>query len=120
MIALSIFAIAVLGLAKALNTSIEVANILNKDQRIRVGMRSFLEEMRRKPLEQMATSMTDPVSEVTYASTVERVALTTTQGSTLNDLYDLRVVASYAVGGEMREETVSVYVHKPSQQQQRR
>ena len=120
MIALTIFAIAVLGLAKALNTSIEVANILNKDQRVRVGMRSFLEEVRRKPLEQMAMSMTDPVSEVTYASTVERVALTTTRGATLADLYDLKVVATYVVGADTRTETLSVYVHKPTQQQQRR
>jgi Tfp pilus assembly protein PilV len=120
MIALTIFAISVLGLARALNTSMEVANILNKDQRVRLGMRSFLEEVRRKPLEQMAASFTDAQSGVTYASAVERITLTTTQGSTLNDLYELKVVASYLVGMETRQETVSIYVHKPADQQQQR
>ncbi|MDZ4289208.1 MAG: hypothetical protein U0984_14680, partial [Prosthecobacter sp.] len=75
-IALSIFAIAVLGLAGALNTSIEVSNILNKDSRVRIGMRSFLEEVRRKPLSEMSASQTDVVSGVTYASSLEPVTLT--------------------------------------------
>lgn len=114
-IALSMFAIGVLGLARALNTSLDVANILNKDQRVRIGMRSFLEEMRRKPLSEMAGSITDVPSGVTYTSTIERVAITTTRGETLNDLYDLKVIATYTAGNEQREESVDVYVYKPAQ-----
>ncbi len=111
-IALSMFAIGVLGLARALNTSMEVANILNKDQRVRIGMRSFLEEVRRKPLSEMSASMTDEPTGVTYTSSIERVALTTTRGDVLSDLYDLKVVATYTVGSEQREESVDVYVYK--------
>lgn len=114
-IALSIFAIGVLGLARALNGSVEVANILNKDQRVRLGLRSFLEEVRRKPLNEMTLSTTDVASGVTYTSSIERVALTTTSGSTLNDLYNLKVVAAYSAGNEQREETVDVYVYKPAE-----
>lgn len=114
-IALSIFAIGVLGLARALNGSVEVANILNKDQRVRLGLRSFLEEVRRKPLSEMTLSTTDVASGVTYTSSIERVALTTTSGSTLNDLYNLKVVAAYSAGNEQREETVDVYVYKPAE-----
>jgi len=114
-IALTIFAIAVLGLARSLNTSMEVANILTMDQRVRIGMRSFLEEVRRKPLNEMSTTMTDAATGVTYTSSAERVALTTTQGSTLEDLYNLKVTASYLVGTEQREESVDVYVYKPAE-----
>ena len=114
-IALSIFAIGVLGLAKSLNASVEVANILNKDQRVRIGMRSFLEEVRRKPLNEMSASITDEATAVTYTSSIERVALTTTRGNTLEDLYNLKIVASYTVGNEQREESVDVYVYKPAE-----
>lgn len=114
-IALSMFAIGVLGLARALNTSMEVANILNKDQRVRIGMRSFLEEVRRKPLAEMSTTFTDAASGVTYTSTAERIVLNTTRGGTLSDMYNLKITAAYSVGDEQREETVSVYVYKPAQ-----
>lgn len=114
-IALTIFAIGVLGLARSLNASMEVANILNKDQRVRIGMRSFLEEIRRKPLNEMSVSVTDAVLDVTYTSTAEPVALTMTRGNTMQDLYNLKIIANYAVGSEQREESVSVYVYKPAE-----
>jgi len=114
-IALSMFAIGVLGLARALNTSMEVANILNKDQRVRIGMRSFLEEVRRKPLNEMSTTYTDVATGVTYTSSVERVALTTTRGSTLDDLYNLKIVATFVAGSDQQEESVDVYVYKPAE-----
>jgi type II secretory pathway pseudopilin PulG len=114
-IALSIFSIGVLGLARTLNASMEVANILNKEQRLRIGLRSFVEEIRRKPMAEMATTVTDPVLEVTYTSTLEPVNLIMTRGGTLSDMYNLKVIASYTVGAEVREETVDVYVYKPAQ-----
>ncbi|MDP1591011.1 MAG: hypothetical protein Q8M07_24875, partial [Prosthecobacter sp.] len=40
-LALGIFAIAVLGLAKSLNQALETANLLKRDQIIRIGMRNF-------------------------------------------------------------------------------
>ena len=113
-IALSIFAIGVLGLARSLNSSMEVASILNKDQRVRIGMRSFLEEIRRKPLNEMQANITDVATGVTYTSTAEPVSLTMTNGNTMSDLYDLKIVATYAAGNEQREESVDVYVYKPA------
>jgi Tfp pilus assembly protein PilV len=113
-IALSMFAIGVLGLAQTLNTSMEVANILNKDQRVRIGLRSFLEEVRRKPLNEMSANYVDVATGVTYTSSVERVALTTTRGEVLSDLYNLKVVATFVAGSEQQEESVDVYVYKPA------
>jgi Tfp pilus assembly protein PilV len=113
-IALSIFSIGVLGLARTLNSSMEVANILNKDQRVRIGMRSFLEEIRRKPLNETRASITDAASGVTYSSTAEPVSLTMTNGNTMRDLYNLKIVATYSAGNEQREESVDVYVYKPA------
>lgn len=113
-IALSIFAIAVLGLAKSLSASVEVANILNRENAIRIGMRSFIEELRKKPLADMTTTLDDPALGVTYSSKVERLGLRTGRGETLADLYDLRVTALYTFNGLEETDTVSVYVYKPN------
>jgi type II secretory pathway pseudopilin PulG len=114
-IALSIFAIAVLGLANSLSTSVEVANILNRENAIQIGMRSFIEELREKKLADMATSVTDPALNVTYTSEMEELGLRTGSGNTLRDLYNLKVTALYTFAGEERTDTVSVYVYKPQQ-----
>lgn len=114
-IALSIFAIAVLGLANSLSTSVEVSNILNRENAIQIGMRSFIEELRKKPLADMSTSYTDPNLGVTYTSKMERLGIRTARGETLSDLYDLQVTALYTYGMEERTEYVSVYVYKAQQ-----
>ena len=115
-IALTIFAISVLGLAKALNHALEIANLLRRDQIIRIGMRNFLEEIRRKPLSEMSTSTTDPTYGVTYTSTTEPVTLRTTNGGTLSDIYNLTIKAASNFNDVPQEDTLSVYVYKPAQQ----
>lgn len=115
-LALTIFAIAVLGLAKALSQSMEVANLLRRDQIIRIGMRNFLEEVRRKPLTEMSTSTTETTYGVTYTSTTEPVSLKTTSGTMLSDIYNLTIKASSSFNGEAQEDSLSVYVYKPAQQ----
>ena len=114
-IALSIFAIAVLGLAQSLSSSVEVSNILNRENAIQIGMRSFIEELRKKPLADMSTSYTDPNLGVTYTSKMEKLGIKTQRGETLADLYDLQVIASYTFGTEERTDNVSLYVYKPEQ-----
>ncbi len=111
-IALSIFAIAVLGLANSLSTSLEVANILNRENAIQIGMRSFIEELRKKPLADMVTTYTDANLGVTYTSKMEPLGIRTSNGNTLRDLYDLQVTALYTFAGEERTDNVSVYVYK--------
>lgn len=119
-IALTIFAIGVLGLAQTLNASMEVANILNLEQNIRRHLRTNVEILKRKPLTEMVWTEPDVATGVTYASTVQPVSLTMTRGGELSDMYNLRVIATYTVGNELREEAVDVYVYKPQQQQQSR
>ena len=114
-LALMVFAVAVLGLARALGICIESAGALNHENDIRVGLRSFLEEMRRKPITDMATSYEDARLGVTYNSTVEDLELRDRNGTVLTDLYKLRVAVNYDAGGEQREESAEVYVYKPQQ-----
>jgi hypothetical protein len=39
-----------------------------------------------------------------------------TNGNTMTDLYNLKIVATYNAGNEQREESVDVYVYKPATQ----
>lgn len=114
-IALTIFALAVLGLAKSLNQALETANLLKRDQIIRIGMRNFLEEIRRKPLTEMSTSQMDTTYGVTYTSSTEPMTLRTTSGGTLSDIYNLTIKATSSFDGVPQEDTLNVYVYKPAQ-----
>ncbi len=111
-LALTIFSISVLGLAQALNQALETANLLRRDQIIRIGMRNFLEEVRRKPLTEMSMSSMDPTYGITFTSSTEPVSLKTTNGSILSDIYNLTIKATSSFNDVPQEDTLSVYVYK--------
>ncbi len=114
-LALTIFAIAVLGLAKALNQALETANLLKRDQIIRIGMRNVFEELRNKPLARMSTTVMDTTYGITYTSTTEALSLKTTSGGILSDMYKLTIHATSSFDGAPQEDTLDVYVYKPAQ-----
>lgn len=114
-LALTIFAIAVLGLAKSLNQALETANLLRRDQIIRIGMRNVFEELRNKPLAKMSTTIMDTTYGITYTSTTEALSLKTTNGGVLSDMYNLTIHATSSFDGVPQEDTLSVYVYKPAQ-----
>lgn len=112
-LALAVFALAVMGMAKALSSAIETAVALNRENDIRVGLRSFVEEIRRKETSEIAQTIKDDKLDVTFTSTLESLDLRDRNGNALNDLYTLHAIAAYTVGAEQREESVDVYVYKP-------
>jgi type II secretory pathway pseudopilin PulG len=114
-IALTIFSIAVLGLARSLSTALEVANSLNKDNAIRIGLRSFLEEARRKKTTaEMAMTAADDRLGCTYSSVIEEAGLQNSDGRNLADLYKLTATATLpGVTDEQQPEPVTVYVYQP-------
>lgn len=114
-LALTIFAIAVLGLAKALNQALETANLLKRDQIIRIGMRNVFEELRNKPLAKMSTTLMDTTYGITYTSTTEALSLKTTNGGVLSDMYKLSIHATSSFDGVPQDDTLDVYVYKPAQ-----
>ena len=120
-IALTIFAIAVLGLTKSLNTSLEVANILNHENAVRLGLRSFIEEVKRKSIPNMTMTTDNPALDVTYSSEVEPAEITlATTGDVLTDIYQLTAKATYNVNGQPREETVVLFLYQTQAEQTRR
>src|SRR4051794_31084798 len=92
-LALTIFATAVLSLAASLNSALETGVSLNRDNAIRSGLRSFIEETRRKEVPDMTTEARDDRLDVTFSSTVEDLSLKNKDGDLLNDLYVLHAKA---------------------------
>ncbi|MCX6853008.1 MAG: hypothetical protein NTY98_29295 [Verrucomicrobia bacterium] len=114
-LALTIFAIAVLGLAKSLNQALETANLLKRDQIIRIGMRNVFEELRNKPLAKMSTTISDTTYGITYKTSTEALSLKTTSGGILSDMYKLTIHATSSFDCVPQEDTLDVYVYKPAQ-----
>lgn len=114
--ALMIFSVAVLGLANSLKTGIEMASIINRENGVRIGLRSFLEEIRRKPLAEMTANTFDVRLQTTFSSTVEEISLKDRNGSVLKDMYVLHARASFGEGSEAQVESVDMYVYKPQTQ----
>lgn len=113
-LALTVFAFAVLGLANSLTTGIETANILNRDNAIRISMRSFIEEIRRKPIAEMNAEFFDERLQTKLSSTVEALTINDRNGTVLSDLYVLHVKAVSGEGTDLREESVNLYLYKPA------
>jgi type II secretory pathway pseudopilin PulG len=119
-IALSIFSMAVVGLSMALNNTLQTANMLNKDYAVRLAMRSFLEEIKRKPLADMATSLENPQLDLVLTSTVEPLEIRSKEGRAVEDIYTLTVRADYTAGGRARDETVFLWVNVTDEEDKRR
>lgn len=115
-LSLIIFSIAVMSLARTLQMAIQTSSTLNRENDIRMGLRSFLEEVRRKPLAELAQTYADERLGVTYNSTAEPLTLKDRNGTVLSDLYTLRVAVTYDVGAEQREEALDIYVYKTQTQ----
>lgn len=111
-LALTIFSLSVLGIAQTLHMAIQTAGMLNRESEIRIGLRSFLEEVRRKPLAELTQTYVDQRLGVTFNSTAEELELKDRNGSLLRDLYKLRVAVTFDAEGEPREEAIEVYVYK--------
>jgi hypothetical protein len=113
-LALIIFSIAVVGLARSANMGVKTVGMLSRENDIRLGLDSFLEEVRRKPVAEMKQTVPDERLGVTYQSTVDELTLKNVSGTVLKDLYKLRVAA--IVEGENEEDAIAVevWVYKPA------
>jgi len=112
MLALIIFAIAVVGLARALNDTIGVTNSMNQERAIRMALESFLNEVRAKEsTSEMNTEIVDTQRGISFMSAVEKSEVSNAEGNTLDDLYILTGTAKWGNGTE--ETTAQIMIYKP-------
>ncbi len=113
-LALTIFGIAVMALANALNEGAFAAGELNRENSIRIGLRSFIEEVRRKEVNEMNLENFDERLQCSFSSTVDTVSLENKDGNALADLYMLHAKANWGEGTAAQEMKVDLYLYKSS------
>jgi Tfp pilus assembly protein PilV len=117
-IALTVFAVTVAGLAAVLHSSLDSANQLRRSAAIRRGMESLLIEAGQKPKrEEMALTGADPVLGIEYRSSLEEVRWSNRKGEPVRGLFILRVEArdtrTAAARSTEATDTAEVYVYRP-------
>ena len=113
-LAVAIFGLCVLKLQDGLTTALDIAGRLNQRNAVRVGLRTFIEETRRKQVADMTTEAMDERLGATFSSTLEELSLKNRDGTVLKDLYVLHTKATWGSDtGNPDEEKIDLFVYKP-------
>ena len=108
-IAVGIFAFAVVGLAIAMNRIIDVELVSRSEQRLRLEVQSRLAEARLEPFEEGTIELAGGARGIAYFRVVERLELENRDGELLDGLFTMRVEARS--GGEVVQ-TAEVIVNE--------
>lgn len=112
-LAISIFSIAIMGLAIALDRAIDTVILEDRQLALRQEMISRLAEVRKDVLKVGKTRLSDDSSGVLFWKVVKPVNITTEGKKPLRDLYQLSIVAQYSEKDEEKEEELTVYLYEP-------
>jgi hypothetical protein len=113
-IALTVFAIVVTGLAAALHSSLDAANRLRRQAAVRRGLESILVEAKQKPKrEEMLMTEKDDGLGVEYRSELEELKWVNRRRKPVKGLYILRAVATDLRAARPMHDTAQVYVYRP-------
>jgi len=118
LIAVTIFALAGLGMVKLLSMAVQTSNEFAFDAAVRRGLESILAEARQKEIAEMTLETNDEAMGVVYRTTVEALPMSTENGQTLTDLYTLKATATYELAGKQVEDSAEVWIYRPPQQTQ--
>jgi type II secretory pathway pseudopilin PulG len=113
-IALTVFAIVVTGLASALHSSLDAANMLRRQAAIRRGLESILVEAKAKTKrEEMPITFKDEALGVEFRSELEELKWVNRRRKPVNGLYVLRAIATDLRLGKRAHDSAEVYVYRP-------
>ena len=113
-IALTVFAVSVAGLAAVLHSSLDSSNLLRRQASVRRGLESILVEAKAKPKrEEMPMSFRDDGLGVEYRTELEELKWVNRRGLPVKGLYLLRAVATDLRASQPLNDTAEVYVHRP-------
>jgi hypothetical protein len=113
-IALTVFAVVVTGLASALHSSLDAANRLRRQAAIRRGLESILVEAKQKPKrEEMPMTYKDDGLGVEFRSELEELKWVNRRRKPVKGLYILRAIATDLRVAKPMHDTAQVYVYRP-------
>jgi hypothetical protein len=113
-IALTVFAVSVAGLASVLHSSLDSANLLRRQAAVRRGLESTLNEAKAKPKrEEMVINYKDEGLGIEYTSELEELKWVNRRGMPVKGLYILRAIAKDLRAAKPLNDTAEVYVYRP-------
>jgi type II secretory pathway pseudopilin PulG len=113
-IALTVFCVAVGGLASALHSSLDAANLIRRQAALRRGLESILVEAKAKPKrEEMPISYRDEALGVEFRTELEELKWINRRSRPVKGLYKLRAVATDLRAAKPLNNTAEVYVYRP-------
>jgi hypothetical protein len=113
-IALTVFAIVVTGLAGLLHSSLDAANMMHRQAAIRRGMDSILVEAKDKiNREEMILTYRDEALGLEFRSELEELKWINRTGEPVRGLYVLRAIANDLRLGKPNMDRAEVYVFRP-------
>ena len=113
-IALTVFAVVVTGLASALHSSLDAANLLRRQAAIRRGLESILVEAKAKPKrEEMPMTYKDEALGVEFRSELQELKWVNRRRKPVKGLYILRAIATDLRIGKRVHDAAEVYVYRP-------
>jgi len=113
-LALMIFAVAIVGLVQALNTTLDVTNTLERDAMVRQALRSFAAEVQvERDIGSMRREEFDELRDIRFSAEIEQATLSSEGRRPLRNLYELTVTATYPTRGGERQEIMQIYLHRP-------
>lgn len=113
-IALTVFAVVVTGLANVLHSSLDGANELRRKAAIRRGLEAVLIEARHKPRrEEMAVQHRDDDLGIEYNTSLEELKWVNRNGAPVRGMYVLRAQAVLKDAADRVADSAEVYVYRP-------
>lgn len=113
MLAVMIFAIAVVGLLMALSTTIGTASAFDREGKVALSLQNQLAEAREIDFAAGTETVGPDELGVVYTRDITPLQLQNKDGQGLNGLYSIRITANWGQGGPDETETAEVYVYKP-------
>lgn len=113
-IALTVFAVAVTGLASVLHSSLDASNLLRRQASVRRGLEAILVEAKTKTKrEEMTLSYRDEGLGLEFKSEVEEIKWNNRRGLPVKGLFKLRAVATDLRASRQLHDTAEIYVYRP-------
>jgi type II secretory pathway component PulJ len=113
-IALTVFAVVVTGLATVLHSSLDSANMLRRQASIRRGLESILVEAKTKlKREEMMLTYKDEALGMEFRSELQELKWVNRRRKPVKGLYILRALATDVQTAKPINNTAEVYVYRP-------
>jgi prepilin-type N-terminal cleavage/methylation domain-containing protein len=113
-IALTVFAVVVTGLATVLHSSLDAANLLRRQASVRRGLEAILVEAKAKPKrEEMVITYRDDGLGIEFRSELEELKWVNRRRQRVKGLYILRALAVNLHTAKAENSSAEVYVYRP-------